>query len=59
MDNQIRSGTGQSVEHAIALLDQALIILDSEHLLIVAAKVEDARTALQRVTGGVACLSPS
>ncbi len=40
--------TEDTVEHALELLDQALTILDGEDLVIVAAKVDDARNALRK-----------
>jgi hypothetical protein len=36
------------VEQALDLLDQALTILDSENLTVVAAKVDEARSVLLR-----------
>jgi len=48
-----------TVEHAIDLLDRALTILDSENLLIAAAKVDDARNSLRCATGRVASFPPS
>ena len=53
------SSTDHTVEHAIELLERALAILDNEHLLIAAAKIDDVRHDLRRSTGQVACLAPS
>lgn len=45
---QSASKPEDTVEHALDLLDQALTILDGEHLLVAAAKVDDARNALRQ-----------
>ncbi len=44
------------VEQALVLLEQALAILDDEDLSVAAAKVDEARWAVHRATGKVACL---
>lgn len=38
------------IEDALALLDQALAILDARHLAVAAAKVEDARNTIRQST---------
>jgi hypothetical protein len=52
MDNQSvlqsASSAEDTVEHALDLLDRALTILDGEHLLVAAAKVDDARNAVRQ-----------
>jgi hypothetical protein len=47
------------VEQALCLLEQALTILDDEDLALAAAKVDEARWAVYRARGNVACLAPS
>ncbi len=49
--NHADAGTDETVEHALELLDQALVILDGEDLLVAAAKVDDARNALRKSAG--------
>lgn len=51
MDPQTSVQSGQSVEQALALLDQARGILDREHFWIAAAKVDDARNEVSRARG--------
>lgn len=48
MNNATTLHIGDSVEHALELLDQALSILDGEDLLIAAAKVDEARNSLRK-----------
>ena len=54
-----QTSTVGSIEHALALLDQALSILDSERQLVAAAKVDDVRHQLREVMNKAGCLLPS
>ncbi len=45
------------VEQVLGLLEQALTILDKQGLPLAAAKVDEARWAVHRASGNVACLS--
>lgn len=58
MNKAPRAGNKGQIALVIDLLDQALTILDDQELTLPAAKVDDARWAVRRAVGDLACLWP-
>ncbi len=60
--NKVTRGHSKGQKNQIVLvldlLDQAMTILDDQDLSLPAAKVDDARWALRRAVGDLACLWP-
>jgi hypothetical protein len=58
MNKPPRARNKGQIALVIDLLDQALTILDDQDMTLPAAKVDDARWALRRAVGDLACLWP-